>query len=85
MSDASFFDFLISSAVIDPLYTIPHLLSKNVDISKMEGDKEIRTVVISDLEKAVDVKMVTQYLTATKVINAVRRFNKTNDRFFLEF
>lgn len=51
----------------------------------MEGDKEMRTVVACDLEKAVDVKMLTQYLTATKVINAVRRFNKTNDRFFLEF
>ena len=51
----------------------------------MEGDKEMRTVVACDLEKAVDVKMLTQYLTATKVINAVRRINKTNDRFFLEF
>lgn len=51
----------------------------------METDKEIRTVVVCDLEKAVDVKVLTQYLTATKVINAVRRFNKSNDRFFLEF
>lgn len=53
----------------------------------MEGnkEKEIRTVVLCDLEKAVDVKMLTQYLTATKAINAVQRFNKNNDRFLLEF
>lgn len=41
--------------------------------------------MVCDLEKAVDVKVLTQYLTTTKVINAVRRFNKSNDRFFLEF
>ena len=41
--------------------------------------------MLCDIEKAVDVKMVTQYLTATKVMNTVRKFNKSNDRFFLEF
>lgn len=41
--------------------------------------------MLCDIEKAVDVKMVTQYLTVSKVMNAVKRFNKSNDQFFLEF
>lgn len=37
------------------------------------------------MERTVDLKVLTQYLSVTKALNAVSKFLWTNDRFVLHF
>jgi hypothetical protein len=51
----------------------------------MEADSQARQVVICGVEKAVDLKMLTKYLTTTKTIDTITKFTKSNERFLLQF
>jgi hypothetical protein len=42
-------------------------------------------VVLWEIEKAVDLKVLTQYLSVTKAMDAVSKFAWVNDRFILHF
>ena len=49
----------------------------------MEGGAP--AVALSDLEKSVDAKVLTQYLTASKALPNILKFTHTNHRFLLHF
>ena len=43
------------------------------------------TVVLTDLEKTVDAKILTQYLTVSKALQNIVKFTHANDKFLLQF
>ena len=48
-------------------------------------DANSPTVVLTDLEKTVDAKILTQYLTLSKALQNIVKFTHTNDKFLLQF
>lgn len=51
----------------------------------MEASSQTKEVLLTDIEKSVDLKMLTQYLIATKAMDAITKFTKSNERFLLQF
>lgn len=49
----------------------------------MEEAPQLKHLILTDIEKNIDIKIITQYLTATKAIDHISRFTKKNDRFLL--
>lgn len=49
----------------------------------MESEPIHRQVVLTSIEKNIDAKILTQYLTASKAIEHISKFTRKNDKFVL--
>lgn len=68
---------------IHKLNDILQYIQSNI-IVLMEESSQIM-VVLCDIEKLVDLKVLTQYLTTTKAMDSITKFTKSNDKFLIYF